>query len=504
MNQMIELAEIWQRVLGVGVVGPDDDFFASGGDSLLALQVVSEAAEQGISVSLTDLYLRPTIRQLLAEGEPDGNSSIADAEADSQVDPADRALLPPGVEAAYPATKLQLGLIYESEVVDRSLYHDVNTRWINGVFDEDLLREAIGLVAGRHEALRTSIDQYSYSLPLQVVHGDSVVPLEVLPGATVDAALARASEPFTLERAPLMRIVVSGLNGTGFQLTVATHHAIMDGWSESRFAWELLTSYDALLAGRRPYLGPPPARVFEFVRLEREALESPEAAAFWRQFVSPPSGASGSNSLVSKQRSRQPLRISAPVPLELTAEALERASRRHQASAKTLLTAAHLRTLAQMRDTDHPITGLAVNGRPEAPGADVMIGLFLNVVPFGVPVDRSDADLVAAVQRLEIELLPYRRYPSAEIVRWAGGPLFDTIFNYVRFHLYGKMQHLTAITAEAPDYRDKTSVPLVFDIINDPSTSQIDLVLSSAPEIYGAAVLETYGDAFRESIRRLL
>jgi len=42
MNQMIELAEIWQRVLGVGVVGPDDDFFASGGDSLLALQVVSE------------------------------------------------------------------------------------------------------------------------------------------------------------------------------------------------------------------------------------------------------------------------------------------------------------------------------------------------------------------------------------------------------------------------------------------------------------------------------
>ena len=147
-----------------------------------------------------------------------------------------------------------------------------------------------------------------------------------------------------------------------------------------------------------------------------------------------------------------------------------------------------------MRDTDHPITGLAVNGRPEAPGADVMIGLFLNVVPFGVPVDRSDDDLVAAVHRLEIELLPDRRYPSAEIMRWAGGPLLDTIFNYVRFYLYGKLQHLTAITAEAPDYRDKTSVPLVFDIINDSSTSQVDLVLSSNPEIYGAAVLKPTGD----------
>ncbi|MEK8107169.1 phosphopantetheine-binding protein [Micromonospora sp. M12] len=39
------MAEIWESVLHVRDVGPDDDFFALGGDSLLAIELIS-AAEQ--------------------------------------------------------------------------------------------------------------------------------------------------------------------------------------------------------------------------------------------------------------------------------------------------------------------------------------------------------------------------------------------------------------------------------------------------------------------------
>ncbi|MGW2181143.1 amino acid adenylation domain-containing protein [Streptomyces sp. NPDC001732] len=60
------LLEIWQDVLGVPV-GPDDNFFDSGGNSLLAMRVGAALRRRGgATVSMRDLYLFPTIRQLAA------------------------------------------------------------------------------------------------------------------------------------------------------------------------------------------------------------------------------------------------------------------------------------------------------------------------------------------------------------------------------------------------------------------------------------------------------
>nr|WP_238421058.1 amino acid adenylation domain-containing protein [Streptomyces taklimakanensis] len=60
------LLEVWQEVLGVPV-GPDDNFFDLGGNSLLAMRVGAALRRRGdFTVAMRDLYLRPTIRQLAA------------------------------------------------------------------------------------------------------------------------------------------------------------------------------------------------------------------------------------------------------------------------------------------------------------------------------------------------------------------------------------------------------------------------------------------------------
>ncbi|TFI59009.1 amino acid adenylation domain-containing protein [Sphingomonas parva] len=64
------LAEILAEVLGRGPVGIDDNFFLLGGHSLLGTQVVLRAGEAfGIELTLRDLFLAPTIRQLAAHVE---------------------------------------------------------------------------------------------------------------------------------------------------------------------------------------------------------------------------------------------------------------------------------------------------------------------------------------------------------------------------------------------------------------------------------------------------
>jgi amino acid adenylation domain-containing protein len=55
------LAEVWAQVLGVDRVGVTDGFFALGGDSVLAMKVVSRARSRGVTLSAKDIFIRPTI-----------------------------------------------------------------------------------------------------------------------------------------------------------------------------------------------------------------------------------------------------------------------------------------------------------------------------------------------------------------------------------------------------------------------------------------------------------
>ncbi|RPK92165.1 MULTISPECIES: amino acid adenylation domain-containing protein [Streptomyces] len=59
------LAGIWQEVLGVEAVGPDDDFWDLGGNSLYAIRIGTLARERGLpGVPLRQLYLTPTLGAL--------------------------------------------------------------------------------------------------------------------------------------------------------------------------------------------------------------------------------------------------------------------------------------------------------------------------------------------------------------------------------------------------------------------------------------------------------
>jgi amino acid adenylation domain-containing protein/thioester reductase-like protein len=60
------LAELFAAVLGFEAVGPDDDFFALGGDSLALLALLTRAESKGLALTAAQVHAAPTPRALAA------------------------------------------------------------------------------------------------------------------------------------------------------------------------------------------------------------------------------------------------------------------------------------------------------------------------------------------------------------------------------------------------------------------------------------------------------
>ena len=361
--------------------------------------------------------------------------------------------MPAGVEAALPATRLQLGMLYHGELARGSApYHNVTSTILRLPFDATAIDAALQRLAARHPMLRTGFDLQRFGEPLQLVHAGARIPVSVtdlrgLPAPEREAALdswfdEELARRFDVSQAPLMRFHLHRLTDDAFHLGRTEHHAILDGWTASTFGTELLEEYLAAVEGRA--LAEPPALragFQDYVRLERQALASDADRRFWagRMEGSDPTRlprrAAPAPDAAYRRRVHE-----LPVPQALS-DRLHAAAGRLRVPVKSVLLAAHLRVLGAMSGRDDVVTGVVSHGRPEAPDAERVYGLFLNTLPFRLRLaPGSWASLVRAVFEAERETLPFRWFPAAEIQRLRGGEaLFETTFNFIHFHVYDRL-----------------------------------------------------------------
>jgi hypothetical protein len=80
-----KLARIWAEVLKVGRVGVHDNFFETGGNSILTFQVVTRAEKAGLRLNVMQTFQHQTIAELAAVAEetagPDAKREAATGEA---------------------------------------------------------------------------------------------------------------------------------------------------------------------------------------------------------------------------------------------------------------------------------------------------------------------------------------------------------------------------------------------------------------------------------------
>jgi len=488
------LCGVWAKALGVERVGIDDDYFALGGDSIRSIRVVSLAREKGLVFTLGDLFKHRTVRQL-AQALKEAEARAADLPQTaplSLITGEDRAMLPAGIEDAYPISKLQAGMIYHREMrPDAAIYHDVFSFHLKAPLDQEKLREAIERLTARHPALRTTFDLTSYSEPLQLVHCEGATPLGLedvshLPPAEQEATIeewiaAEKRRGFDHTRLPLIRFHVHRRGAETFQFTLSFHHAIIDGWSDATMLTELALEYLLLNRGEQSSFTSPQTRYSDFVALEQEALRSEEIRRYWLDKLE------GSVHVVlprepgaaTEQSRRGAFRHAVEIPDEVS-DGLQRLARLAAAPIKSVLLAAHLRVMNLIAGRDDVLTCVTANGRPETGDGERALGLFLNSMPFRTKLSGGAwTDLAQEAFEQERQSLPFRRYPLAELQRIRGGErISETAFYFTHYHIYNNLRRFADLEILGLKPYEETSFTMVAMFGVHPFTSRVTLQLN--------------------------
>jgi len=285
-----ELARIWEELPGVSGVGTEDDFFALGGDSLQAMQVLSRVRRTfGVELRARDLFEASTVAGLAARIAGAGLAvSMASAPARSS--------------GPIPLSYSQQRLWFLDRFTPGSPVYNLPFRMgIEGDLAPAALAGALGEIVRRHAVLRTTYAEGTEG-PRQVIHPASpagafalpvlpVIDLTGLPeelGAAQSRRLGRedALRPFDLEAGPVLRAALLRLGGREHRLLLDVHHIAFDGWSTDILLQELADLYGAFVDGRPsplPELGWQYAdfAVWQRGQLTGEALE--EQLGFWRR-----------------------------------------------------------------------------------------------------------------------------------------------------------------------------------------------------------------------------
>jgi amino acid adenylation domain-containing protein/non-ribosomal peptide synthase protein (TIGR01720 family) len=478
------LCATWAEVLGLERVGRRDNYFELGGDSLLAIQLKARVQEHGWDFDLGALFDSPSLFELAARLEPLAPSGTAPAAAAFGLLRAqDRGELPAEAVDAYPLSQLQRGMLLAGVAGQASsLYHDVLTYRLRLPFDASALEACLAALCARHAALRTGLEPTRYGEPLQIVYRTGRIPLELADLRALDAAGQQAELAAWLEREryrgfvphepPLLRVFAQRLSDDVFQLGLSFHHALLDGWSEAALTAELLQRYEAHLAGEAWADVPLRACYADYIALEQGALASADTRAFWHgQLAGYDLTPLTPQDVPSASRSERVGRLPLDVPAGLRALA-----RQLGVGLKSVLLAAHLKTLSVWSGRSDVLTGLVSHGRPESQDGTRVLGLFLNSLPFRLRLrDESWTELVRRVFGAEQELWPHRHYPLAQLLREsAAARLFDVLFNYTHFHVFKQLRAETAAAVQAAGGYAENDFPLTvhFSVADDDQPPQ--------------------------------
>ncbi|HEU4405631.1 MAG TPA: MupA/Atu3671 family FMN-dependent luciferase-like monooxygenase [Polyangiaceae bacterium] len=416
-----QVMEIWRERLGTIEFGVHDNFLELGGNSLMAAQLLTRLRDAfQVQLPLGALFEAPTVAGVAARiaalvgvgAGPEGGAGRARPLA-----------------AAPRGEALALSIVQE-RVLELARHDPDNPALImmasielEGELDADALERAVGEVARRHEALRTTYVERGGRFEARVGSGAGfgLVREELAAEAWPARARAEAERPFDLGASPL-RATLLRAGPRRHALLVGVHHVVSDTLSMVAFVREAAANYGALVAGGEPPLPPLALQYADYAAWQRAALAGGDFAAqaeHWRRRLE---GLGGPLDLPS-DRPRRPgggvrgARHPFALPAELGAAARAFGRREGVTPFMTVL-AAFAALLSRATGSDDVVVGTPVGNRDRGE-LEPLIGYVAHALPLRADLsgDPDFRELARRVKRTTLDAYAHADVPYEWLVR---------------------------------------------------------------------------------------
>ncbi|WP_157224055.1 non-ribosomal peptide synthetase [Nocardia paucivorans] len=502
------VAGVFAELLGTDRVGLDDDFFALGGNSLLATRAVARINEAlAADVAVRELFESPTVAELAARVTP-GIGTVADRPALTRVERPERIPLS--------LAQQRMWLLNQFDTSSPAYNIPLAIR-LDGDLDVSALRHAVFDVLERHESLRTRYPvgpdgtPYQQILPVSEVHSGG---LEI---DTTTDPIGRVTELLTTGFDVTTEVPVRALllhTGTDeYLLALVVHHITGDGASMAPLARDLMTAYMARLSGNSPRWSPLQVQYADYAIWQREVIGTDDAddsiaarqLAYWRTQLA---GLSGELELpADRPRPAVPSMRGAATGFVVAPEthrALDRLAREHGATLFMVVHAAVAVLLARLTGESDIAVGTPIAGRGER-ALDDLVGMFVNTLALRTRVEPTltFTELLDRAKETDLSAFANADIPFERVVEvvapgraTAHNPLFNVVLSF---------QNNEQATLELPGLRvtmlDEGAIAAKFDLqVNvDPRRdghgvpAELVTVLSYATDLFDEATVQAFG-----------
>ncbi|MGW0183984.1 condensation domain-containing protein, partial [Nocardia sp. NPDC003345] len=408
------------------------DFFALGGNSLIATQVAARlGAGLDAQVPVRVLFEASTVTALAARVQ-EHSAAGGRVELVPQVRP-EQTLLSGETVAAAPLSLAQQRMWFLNRFDQQSNAYNIPMAIrLSGDLDVDALCAAVADLVARHEVLRTIYPETD-SGPVQLVIpvGQSAPRLEARQVAAGEIAAAIAELTAggfdVTSEVPLRVALLEIADAAGeFVLAMVVHHIAADGSSAGPLTRDVMTAYAARAAGAAPGWAPLAVQYGDYSIWQRELLGSeddPESLAaqqigYWKSALA---GIPDQLDLPA-DRPRPAVQSFAGgrARIDIDAElhtGLQRLAQEQGATLFMVMHAAFAVLLARLSGSDDITVGTPVAGRGEQ-ALDDLIGMFVNTLVFRTQLDRgaSFTETLATQRQADIQAFAHADVPFERLV----------------------------------------------------------------------------------------